>query len=240
MPRLPRDRTPVPFCTVGPRARRRRWQASDLDGPAFAVVAVGRFPARAGPASAWHVSDSETWRRGSESNRRIEVLQTSALPLGYRAVPQERRTLQEKDSPRKPRNSAGNSPTFSMGRAHSPEGRRNPPWSITPGYLGRSSGRPCAKKEAVMRRPPFCAAGIRRQVFMMCRPAGRLAPAFFAGRFFAAVNRAPLLFAIVDFLVDAQADQLAVANSTSTRRSRRVCASPNVPVLMRWAGTVTP
>ena len=25
------------------------------------------------------------WRRGSESNRRIEVLQTSALPLGYRA-----------------------------------------------------------------------------------------------------------------------------------------------------------
>ncbi len=26
------------------------------------------------------------WRRGAESNRRIEVLQTSALPLGYRAV----------------------------------------------------------------------------------------------------------------------------------------------------------
>jgi hypothetical protein len=25
------------------------------------------------------------WRRGAESNRRIEVLQTSALPLGYRA-----------------------------------------------------------------------------------------------------------------------------------------------------------
>src|SRR5450759_4478133 len=25
------------------------------------------------------------WRRGSESNRRIKVLQTSALPLGYRA-----------------------------------------------------------------------------------------------------------------------------------------------------------
>ena len=25
------------------------------------------------------------WRRGSESNRRIRVLQTLALPLGYRA-----------------------------------------------------------------------------------------------------------------------------------------------------------
>ena len=26
------------------------------------------------------------WRRGAESNRRIKVLQTSALPLGYRAI----------------------------------------------------------------------------------------------------------------------------------------------------------
>ena len=26
------------------------------------------------------------WRRGSESNRRIRVLQTLALPLGYRAT----------------------------------------------------------------------------------------------------------------------------------------------------------
>jgi hypothetical protein len=26
------------------------------------------------------------WRRGAESNRRIKVLQTSALPLGYRAL----------------------------------------------------------------------------------------------------------------------------------------------------------
>ena len=26
------------------------------------------------------------WRRGSESNRRIKVLQTLALPLGYRAL----------------------------------------------------------------------------------------------------------------------------------------------------------
>jgi hypothetical protein len=28
----------------------------------------------------------EGWRRGSESNRRIKVLQTSPLPLGYRAL----------------------------------------------------------------------------------------------------------------------------------------------------------
>ncbi len=27
-----------------------------------------------------------TWRRGSESNRRVRVLQTLALPLGYRAI----------------------------------------------------------------------------------------------------------------------------------------------------------
>ncbi|MEN9636204.1 MAG: hypothetical protein RL077_4608 [Verrucomicrobiota bacterium] len=30
----------------------------------------------------------DSWRRGSELNRRIEVLQTSALPLGYRALPE--------------------------------------------------------------------------------------------------------------------------------------------------------
>ena len=42
------------------------------------------FPDRATPAKATICA----WRRGPESNRRIEVLQTSALPLGYRAVPQ--------------------------------------------------------------------------------------------------------------------------------------------------------
>ena len=42
------------------------------------------------------------WRRGPELNRRIELLQSSALPLGYRAKPQESLTLQEK----KPRASA--------------------------------------------------------------------------------------------------------------------------------------
>src|ERR1043166_3501280 len=32
------------------------------------------------------LSDWSGWRRGSESNRRIKVLQTSPLPLGYRAL----------------------------------------------------------------------------------------------------------------------------------------------------------
>jgi PAS domain S-box-containing protein len=31
------------------------------------------------------ISNKISWRRGSESNRRIKVLQTLALPLGYRA-----------------------------------------------------------------------------------------------------------------------------------------------------------
>ena len=30
--------------------------------------------------------EDRIWRRGSESNRRIKVLQTSPLPLGYRAL----------------------------------------------------------------------------------------------------------------------------------------------------------
>ena len=47
-----------------------------------------------------HASHRQTWRRGSESNRRIEVLQTSALPLGYRAL-KEPRTLLKFFAPRK-------------------------------------------------------------------------------------------------------------------------------------------
>src|ERR1700722_500390 len=37
------------------------------------------------PARIYFEPDPRNWRRGPESNRRIEVLQTSALPLGYRA-----------------------------------------------------------------------------------------------------------------------------------------------------------
>ena len=36
------------------------------------------------------------WRRGSESNRRIKVLQTSPLPLGYRASAEYVSVLGEK------------------------------------------------------------------------------------------------------------------------------------------------
>ena len=35
-----------------------------------------------------HATIGKDWRRGSESNRRIKVLQTSPLPLGYRAPAQ--------------------------------------------------------------------------------------------------------------------------------------------------------
>src|ERR1700689_4210405 len=42
------------------------------------------------PRSQWSITicfiTTYNWRRGPESNRRIEVLQTSALPLGYRAL----------------------------------------------------------------------------------------------------------------------------------------------------------
>ena len=42
------------------------------------------------PSASWQVNylctKKEEWRRGSESNRRIKVLQTSPLPLGYRAL----------------------------------------------------------------------------------------------------------------------------------------------------------
>ena len=47
-----------------------------------------------------HLFDSKRWRRGPELNRRIEVLQTSALPLGYRAL-KEPRTLLKFFAPRK-------------------------------------------------------------------------------------------------------------------------------------------
>ena len=32
------------------------------------------------------MNPKEEWRRGPESNRRIEDLQSPALPLGYRAI----------------------------------------------------------------------------------------------------------------------------------------------------------
>ena len=48
-----------------------------------ALLSDGKLPES---ALTWLLCTKEDWRRGSESNRRIEVLQTSALPLGYRAV----------------------------------------------------------------------------------------------------------------------------------------------------------
>ncbi len=42
------------------------------------------------------VNCERNWRRGSESNRRIKVLQTSPLPLGYRAPAEYVSVLGEK------------------------------------------------------------------------------------------------------------------------------------------------
>ncbi len=40
-----------------------------------------------------YLTENEGWRRGSGSNRRIRVLQTLALPLGYRAITEGRAGL---------------------------------------------------------------------------------------------------------------------------------------------------
>ena len=37
------------------------------------------------PSGCWGFNSLTCWRRGGESNPRVKVLQTSALPLGYRA-----------------------------------------------------------------------------------------------------------------------------------------------------------
>ena len=68
------------------------------------VCVVGRgFEGRRHTRGPIRAAKRQAWRRGPELNRRIEVLQTSALPLGYRAEPQERRKLQQKIWPRKRR-----------------------------------------------------------------------------------------------------------------------------------------
>src|SRR5579863_2170998 len=44
------------------------------------------MPPRAHAGREWRIRENpKSWRRGSESNRRVKVLQTSPLPLGYRA-----------------------------------------------------------------------------------------------------------------------------------------------------------
>src|SRR3989442_12843922 len=58
------------------------------------------------------------WRRGSESNRRIKVLQTSPLPLGYRALQLPKFSLTSGNSPSdgKALAGAGLGPEFWSGR----------------------------------------------------------------------------------------------------------------------------
>jgi NAD-dependent dihydropyrimidine dehydrogenase PreA subunit len=49
------------------------------------LVLAKTLPKLLGPLARAALSLCDTKRRGTESNRRMEVLQTSALPLGYRA-----------------------------------------------------------------------------------------------------------------------------------------------------------
>src|SRR5437762_7498366 len=64
------------------------------------------------------LTTGKTWRRGSESNRRIKVLQTSPLPLGYRALQLPKFSLTSGNSPSdgKALAGAGLGPEFWSGR----------------------------------------------------------------------------------------------------------------------------
>ena len=61
-------------------SRRERVAAGDEAG------ACCRNPERSEGALASPIILAIAWRRGGESNSRIKVLQTSPLPLGYRAL----------------------------------------------------------------------------------------------------------------------------------------------------------
>jgi hypothetical protein len=63
------DPDPVDICRLGPGASRHHGLLVSFSGRSRHISKAGDI----------------VWRRGSESNRRIKVLQTFALPLGYRA-----------------------------------------------------------------------------------------------------------------------------------------------------------
>ena len=63
--------------------------------------------------------EEKIWRRGSESNRRIKVLQTSPLPLGYRA-PDLRKRLRHWEAGKNLERETGFEPaTSTLARSHS-------------------------------------------------------------------------------------------------------------------------
>ncbi len=115
------------------------------------------------------LSHRESWRRGPELNRRIELLQSSALPLGYRAL-----------------NRAGTLPEFTRGWQELKSGFLDPSLSIrfaprrcaaTPGP-GQKSGR--LERCAVARnsaRSPFGAGPFTLPASGVAATAGRGAPA---------------------------------------------------------------
>ena len=84
-----RRRTPQPRCFLsgrggrsGPKASTKKWSCSTNTGQISEMESALR-PGKAGM----------TLRRRSDSNRWIEVLQTSALPLGYAAFKLKRSGL---------------------------------------------------------------------------------------------------------------------------------------------------
>ena len=77
-----------------------------------------------------------SWRRGPESNRRIEVLQTSALPLGYRALVKRDRSTPAPQGRRKPKSGDGE---IWRGRQTRDAGNRTG-WNSKAGEFGEQTG----------------------------------------------------------------------------------------------------
>ena len=93
----------------------------------------------------------KNWRRGSELNRRIEVLQTSALPLGYRALRREGWTLQEKN-PRARPDSKSPQPTGAR-EAKAPRPLDSPPASRADPAAGHKTAQKVRPAGANSRAP---------------------------------------------------------------------------------------
>src|ERR1051326_4274108 len=80
------------ICTR-PSAGKLPAPVSDLRHPPSALRPLSSVPSPAG-------KPPPNWRCGAESNRRIELLQSSALPLGYRTVTERRVLLRARRSER--------------------------------------------------------------------------------------------------------------------------------------------
>src|SRR2546423_1534601 len=98
------------------------------------------------------------WRRRSESNRRVGVLQTPALPLGYVAVLMKRSdpihtkgpaSAEPRNHPRLERKTRFELATLSLAKMHSREACFRPDRFVS--LLGRPSRACCLLKEYMLR-----------------------------------------------------------------------------------------